>query len=184
MLPQVSPWQNCFPPSHPKTSVDRAAECIQICKSSHQDRSKADAALHLGSSHASLDSSALGYAALPKDKHNFSASPPFQALFLPFYQQNPNTICFPRGSAPIVLWDTDPQTTARFPNQKWVKPKSLKDLVQTSLCKPQTKLLWFVKQARNLPAAPSYSRNSMPSFFVPTDGYLPLNSSYLHCWNT
>lgn len=123
---------------------------------------------------ASEDSSALSYAAFPGSgprTSTTSLSPqPFQPVFLPFYQENPNTICFPRDSAPKVLWDNDPQTTAWFPNQKWVKPKSRRDLLQTSLCKSQAKLLWFAKQVRNLSAAPSFLENPCPASLSPQIG--------------
>lgn len=92
----------------------------------------------------------------------------------------------PAETNPKFLCGSEHQTTFWFPNQKWVKPKVLRDLVQASLCKSLPKLLWFAKQARNLLLSPFFfvSRNSLPSFFVPTDGYLRLTSCDLHCWNT
>lgn len=42
-----------------------------------------------------------------------------------------------------------------------------RDLVQTSLFKSLTKLLWFAKHARNLLVSPYFSRNSLPRSLSP-----------------
>lgn len=144
-----TPYWTAFPPSHPKPSAERAAECTQ-------DRSKASRALlGWGLPMLSLNSPVMQYFSKvrqAKYKYNLCFPLTLSTCFCPFLpaETKHNFFFFPRNSGPKFLCDSEHQTTFWFPNQKWVKPKFLRDLVQASLCKSLPKLLWFAKQARNL----------------------------------
>lgn len=82
-----------------------------------------------------------------KYKYNLCFPLTLSTCFSPF---------LPAETNPKFLCGSEHQTTFWFPNQKWVKPKVLRDLAQASLCKSFPKLLWFAKQARNRLLSPFF----------------------------